>query len=102
MVYQHSKSTNRIISNGKRNAFNRDACWKFKTWGRRHINFCRLSLSNKYFISLNITHYQAFFPFIWIYFGLVYAAWGVSMIGYVFVKMFTSLFRWDSSNSVRV
>ncbi len=102
MVYQHSKSTNRIISNCKRNSANRDLCWKYKTWGRRHINFCRLSLSNKYFLGFNITHYQAFFPFVWVYFGLVYAAWGISMIAYPITKLIMKILRIDSSNSVRV
>ncbi len=102
MVYQHCKSTNRIVSHAKRVAFNRDKCWKLRTWGRRHINLCRLSLSNKYFVGLSITHYQAFFPFIWIYFGLVYVAWGISMIAYPFVKLISLMLKTDASNSCRV
>ncbi len=102
MVYQHSKSTNRIVSNAKRRSNGRDICWRFKTWGRKHINFCRLSLSNKYFVGLSITYYQAFFPFVWVYFGLVYAAWGISMIGYAVVWLLNLIFKFNSTNSFHV
>lgn len=102
MIYQHSKSMNRIVSGAKKHSFIRDTQWKFKTWARKHINLCRISLSNKYFVSLSITHYQAFFPFVWLYFGLVYIAWAFSMILYPIFCLRRKNITFTSSNSVLV
>lgn len=80
MVYQHSKSMNKIVSGSKKQKFNRDDSWSIRTWWRRHVDTTRISLSNKYFVSLSLTHYQLFFVFIWIYFGITFILWGVFYI----------------------
>ncbi len=101
MVYQHSKSINRIVTNAKKE--NGSGCLRlrYRRWAKKHVSLCKMSLSNKYFLSLSITHYQAFFLFVWIYFLLVYLVWLVSMIFYPFICLFSKSLRKDSSNSWR-
>lgn len=91
MIYQHSISMNKIVSTAKRQKFNRDFLWKVRNWGRNHINFVRLSLSNKYIVSLCITQYQMFFLPVWIYFGLVTVAWAISLIVYPIIWAFNKI-----------
>lgn len=80
MVYQHSKSMNRIVVGSKKESFNRDIAWKIRTWWWRYVDTTRISLSNRYIVSLSITFYQLFFVFLWIYFGLLLIGWSIFYI----------------------
>ena len=103
MVYQHSNSINKIISSSKKQKFNRDDSWAIKTWWKKYVDVTRISLSNKYFVSLSITYYQAFFPFVWFYFGLVAIPWGILFIlSAPFLFLRNLFFRKYTSSSFRV
>ncbi len=95
MVYQHSNSINKIVTSSKKQKFSRDDSWRIRTWWFQHVGVTRISLSNKYFVSLSITYYQAFFPFVWFYYGLVAIPWGILFLlsapYYLFKKLFIKL-----------
>lgn len=102
MVYQHPKSMNKIVSGSKKQKFNRDDSWIVRTWWRRHVDTIRISLSNKYFVSLSLTHYQMFFVFVWIYFGLVFIPWGIVYIVLVPFKAISNLFLGKSFKTQKI